>query len=245
MKYGSPSFSVLLADGINLLAAKVKGVTYADESITEQTDGLGDGNEEHTPVGQSRWTLTQTGGFFDDAANGMHLAFRAASGASRILSFAYMGNAIGAAFVGALGAFTTKYEVLIQGGALTKANASYQISGEVEEGVILQHHVAKTADWNNEAAGSVDNGASSPDGGVGYQHVSAMTGFTGFVGKIRDSADDLTYADLITFANVPDINNQNKAQRIEVAGTVDRYLAYDGNVTGVGSITPFAGFARG
>ena len=68
-----------------------------------------------------------------------------------------------------------------------------------------------------------------------------MAGFTGFVGTIRDSADDVTYADLITFANVV---GAPEAQRIEVAGVVDRYLSYDGNVTGAGSITPFVGFAR-
>jgi hypothetical protein len=320
-KFGSSSFSVLLADGYNLLAAKVKGVTYGYEHITEQTDGLGDGNEEHTPVGMTRATFAQNGAFFDDATNGMHLAFRGNSGTARILSWAYMGNTIGKAFVGALGGLKTKYDAQVSVGGLTKANVAYQVDGAIDEGIIVQDHVAKTADWNTKTDGDsvdytldptqrvipitsnsianptvvttpVDHGlttgdiiliadvatsdptingeqtvtvisdttfsvpvnvttggtggtfvrANSSNGGVGYQQVSALSGFSGFVGKIRDSADDTTYADLVTFADVTAAPN---AQRIEVAGVVDRYLSFDGDVTGTGSITPFAGLSRG
>lgn len=83
--------------------------------------------------------------------------------------------------------------------------------------------------------------ASTVAGGAGYLQVTAASGFTNFVGKIRDSADDLTYSDLVTFA---DNVAAPFAERVEVAGTVDRYLAFDGNVTGSGSITAFAGFSR-
>jgi hypothetical protein len=83
--------------------------------------------------------------------------------------------------------------------------------------------------------------ASSVNGGAGYQQVSALSGFTGFVGKIRHSADDTTYADLVTFTNVTSAPN---AQRVTCAGTVNRYLCFDGDVTGSGSITAMAAFAR-
>jgi len=83
--------------------------------------------------------------------------------------------------------------------------------------------------------------ANSANGGAGYLQVTDCSGFTNFVGKIRDSADDSTYADLLTFAdNVTD----PFAERVAVAGTVDRYLSFDGNITGTGSITAFCGFAR-
>lgn len=84
--------------------------------------------------------------------------------------------------------------------------------------------------------------ASTVNGGAGYQQITAFSGFTGFVGKIRDSADDTTYADLVTFTNV---TAAPSAERGTVSGTVDRYICYDGNVTGSGSIDAFAGFARG
>jgi hypothetical protein len=87
--------------------------------------------------------------------------------------------------------------------------------------------------------------ASSNNGGVGYLAVSDFTGFTGVVIKIRSSADDVTYADLIVFATVtappPDAS---AAQRVTVAGVIARYLSVSGTVTGAGSIRPFAGFRR-
>ncbi len=83
--------------------------------------------------------------------------------------------------------------------------------------------------------------ASTVNGGVGYQAISAFSGFTGFIGKIRHSADDTTYADLVTFTNV---TSGPTAERKTAAGTVNRYLCFDGDVTGSGSITPFAGFSR-
>ncbi len=71
--------------------------------------------------------------------------------------------------------------------------------------------------------------------------MTACSGFTNFVAKIRDSADDTTYADLITFA---DNVTAPFGERATVTGTVDRYLSVDGNVTGSGSITAWVGFAR-
>lgn len=98
----------------------------------------------------------------------------------------------------------------------------------------------------NTSAGSGGTGGSfrrgdSQDGGVGYLQVTAFSGFSGFIAKIRDSVDDAVFADLVTFA---DVTASPAAQRIEVAGEVDRYLAISGDVTGSGSVTSFIGLAR-
>lgn len=81
----------------------------------------------------------------------------------------------------------------------------------------------------------------SNNGGVGYQSVSALSGFTGFIGKIEHSDDDATYTTLITFTNV---TSAPAAERKTVSGTVKRYVRFNGDVTGSGSITPFVGFKR-
>ncbi len=320
MKYGSASFAVLLADGRNLLAAKLKSFSHKIEHITEKSDGLGDSSEEHTPVGVSRATIAQDGGFFDDATNGTHAAYKASSVTTRILSWAPNGNTIGKTFVGASGAFKAAYDVMVAVAGLAKANASYVVSGDIDEGVILQAHEAETVDWNTKTEGfpvdyTLDTGqrtipitsntianpsvvttpiahglatgniivisgvitsdptingeqtvtvispttfsvpvnvttggtggtfvrANTTAGGVGYQQVSAFAGLTGFIGTIRDSADDSIYADLVTFV---DVTSGPQAQRIEVAGNVDRYLSFNGDVTGTGSLTLFVGFSR-
>lgn len=84
---------------------------------------------------------------------------------------------------------------------------------------------------------------STVNGGAGYQQVTDFSGFTGYVGKIRHSADETTYADLATFTNV---TAGQKAQRVAVAAgtTINRYVCHDGDVTGTGSIGVMSGFAR-
>ncbi len=83
--------------------------------------------------------------------------------------------------------------------------------------------------------------ADSSGGCAAYQEVTAFSGFSGYVGKLRDSADDVTFADLATFADVTSAPN---AQRVEVAGVVDRYVCHDGNVTGTGSIDVLSAIFR-
>ena len=83
--------------------------------------------------------------------------------------------------------------------------------------------------------------ASTVNGAAGIQAVSAYSGFTGVVGKIQHSADNSTWADLITFTNV---TSAPTAERVTAAGTVNRYTRHVGTVTGSGSITPFSVLSR-
>lgn len=319
-KVGSSSFGVLLVDGYNLLSAKLQSQSDEIELELEPSDGLGDSWREKSPTGMRTATLEQSGAFFDTTANAIHTAMSGVPSTERLVAWAVAGNTIGSIFKAAKGAFTSKYGVISSGAKLTKANVSYRVTGQLDEGVILQDHVAKTVDWNTKTDGSpVDytldpsqtvipitsnslanpsvvttpvphglttgdivlisgvvtstptiNGeravtvispttfsvpvnvtvagtggsfvrSNSSNGGVGYQLVSSFSGFTGFVGKIRDSADDVTYADLITFGNV---TTAPAAERQTVVGTIDRFLSFNGDVTGAGSIKPFVGFKR-
>lgn len=133
---------------------------------------------------------------------------------------------------------TTGDKILISG--VTGSDAD--INGEQTVTVIstTTFSVAVDASTSDGTGGSFVR-TNSAGGGAGYQQVSAFSGFSGYVGKVRDSADDITYADLVTFDNVTSAPN---GQRKTVSGTVDRYLAVDGNVTGTGSITALIGFAR-
>ncbi len=324
-KIGSANFGVLLVDGYDFLAQKLKGFTHKVTAKQERTDGLGDTFEAMTPVGISKLEISQTGAFFDDTTNLVHtlLAPIANLQVARTLVAAFAGNTIGKAFLGISGLYGMAYDVIGQVGQLTKANVTYNVSGTLDRGVILNQSVAKTANWNTKTDGnSVDftldtsqrnipitsntlanpsvvttpvphglttgdiiliagNITSSPaingertvtvistttfsvpvncttggtggsfvrsntsNGGAGYQHVSALSGFTGFIGKVRDSPDDTTYGDLLTFTNV---TAAPAAERLtNVADTVvDRYLCFTGTVTGAGSITVFCGFSRG
>jgi len=232
-RYGSSSFSTFTVDGTSILAAKLQGVTHKVESITEPDYGLGDSAEAHTPVNMMKASLAQNGGFFDDAAGQMHALLKAGSTAERQIVF----SVDGVTFTGAFGTLVTSYEPIVSNGKLTKANAAYQITGAADSGVILQN-AAQTIDWNGA---SVDNAASSANGGVGYLQITALAGITGVVIYIEDSPDDSVWTTLIAFTNV---TAAPAAQRIEVAGTVDQYLRVRGDVAGTGSLTVFAGFSR-
>lgn len=107
----------------------------------------------------------------------------------------------------------------------------------VDRGVVLHALGAETADGDGT---SVDGAASSASGGVASLHVTAFTGLTSAVIKIQDSSDDSTFADLITFTSV----TGTTFERSTVAGTVDRYLRVSVDVTGTGSLTFLAAFAR-
>lgn len=323
-KFGGQS-SWLLVDGYNLISGmKIKGLRCKVSQRQEETTGLGDSNPEHTPTGMGSVELAQDGGFFDTNTNASHAALSGSVPTSpqatqRVLCFGFAGHTIGEPFVGVQGAYTQSYNVLADLGNLTKANAEYKVSGQVDHGTIIQGLATKTADWNTKTDGvqvdytldtaqtvraissstvanptvvttvgahglttgdiilisgsdstptlngsrtvtvissttfsipvNVSSGAttgsfvkaSSANGAVGFQQVTAFSGFSSFVGKLRDSADDSTYADLVTFASISAIG----AERATTSGVVDRWVSYDGNVTGSGSITVFAGLSRG
>jgi hypothetical protein len=240
-KYGSPSVGFLVVDGYDLLGSDVLSITAQEvETVLELTHGLGKTMEESTPTGLMRGAFGHEG-YYDDAVGSVNDALATKEQTQRIVCLSLTGNTVGAKFVGYAGAFAGKYSRLVNIGALHKAKADYTVSGAVENGIVLQEFETKTVDWNTEGADSVDHGASSAAGGSAYLQIRTYTGFTGFVAKVRHSADDVTYADLATFANATAIG----AQRVTVAGTVNRHLAADGNVTGAGTIEVMIGFARG
>jgi hypothetical protein len=237
-KVSSASFSVLTVDGYNLLSAKVQGFSHEIELELEPSDGLGDSWREQLPTGMRTATLEQTGAFFDTTAAGIHDALSGVPATERLVAWATMGNTIGAVFMAAKGAFTSSYGVISAVGKLTKANVKYAVTGQVDEGVILQPLTQQTVDWSNAG---VDNAASSPNGGIGYLHVTQLAGLTGFVGVIEDSPDNSVWTPRITFANV---TAAPASQRVTMAGTVARYVRFRGDVTGTGTVTVLAGFVR-
>jgi hypothetical protein len=324
MKYGGTQFSTFLVDAHNLAASLSESASMSKESITQQTNPFGASSEEHTPINLTRAMLNVGGGFYDEVTDPIHTAIGTVVGVRRIVSAAIFGNEIGKPFVGFEGAYSQKYEVQDVKDGLTRANVTYLVDGNLEEGVIVQSLAAFTADWNTKTGGvgatdapvyypdqpqrsvpitsnSIANPsivttpvahglttgdvvliagvatssptinglrtvtvtspttfsvpvnvtvggtggsflrASSEAGGVGYLHVTAFSGITNVVVKVQHSPDDITYADLVTFATVTAVGRE----RVEVAGAVDAYLAVDGNITGAGSVTVFVGFCRG
>ena len=133
----------------------------------------------------------------------------------------------------------TKFAVSLQPGSITQANAEFTASDGIDAGVVLHAAGAETATGNGA---SVDNAAATTNGGVAHLHASAATGTTPSAAiKIQHSVDGSTWVDLVTFAAV----TATVAQRVEVTGTVNRYLRAIRTITGTTpSITYAVAFAR-
>ncbi|MBF8255132.1 MAG: hypothetical protein HW375_39 [Anaerolineales bacterium] len=243
-RYGSADVGFFLVGGYDLLGYQIS-LNPKKARETEETHTLGDSWVETELTGIRSAEFTQDG-FFDDVAGGNNEAL-VANADERVMMLALEGNTIGKKFIGFAGALQVDYERKASRGALHKASAAYKGSGAVEEGVILHGQTAESAtSGNTEGASSVDNGASSANGGSAYLEVPALTlgGFTNFAPKVRHSADDVTYADLVSFTVV---TASPAAERKTVAGTVNRHLAiswaYGG--AGAGQSATFAiGFMR-
>lgn len=93
------------------------------------------------------------------------------------------------------------------------------------------------------ALASVDNGASSANGGAAVLHVPTNTVNGNTTIKVQHSANDAAWADLITFTAVS--STAITSQLSAVTGTVNRYLRVTASTAGSsGAITFMVSFAR-
>lgn len=242
--YGSPSVTPLLIGGYSMLPMKVQGISDKVKAHQQETTGLADGWPEFTPTGMQKATIKLNGGFYDNATTSMHTALRDALQTSRVMCYSVEGGTVGKAFIGAAGIYGMEYELLAKVGELTKANVEHQVSGQRYEGAILHALGARTTTGNSDA-GSVDNAASSANGGVGFLQVTAASGITSVTVTLRHSTDNSTFANVtggaftaVTPAGAP------TAQTLAVTGTINRYMSVAWSITGAGSVTFFVGFAR-
>jgi hypothetical protein len=238
-KYGPSSVSFFLVGG-NSLAGTTSTMTYKKIGGAEATDTLGDSWAEVTPTGRMSAELSQQG-WFDDAANSTVSTFVGNEQTSRVVCVAPSGGTAGANVTGFQGAFGAEVERLIEKEGLHKLNCTYKVSGAVEEGKIVEALTAQTASGNSS---SLDNSASSASGGSGYIQATAKSGTSPTMAvKIQHSADDSTFVDLVTFVTATDVT----AERVTVAGTVNRYLRVNRTVGGSAtpSVTYMVAFARG
>jgi len=123
---------------------------------------------------------------------------------------------------------------------LIMSSAEFQSSTGVEPGAVLHPVTPETA---TGSAASVDNAAASAGGGVAHLHVTAKAGTTPSITvKVQHSVDNAVWVDLATFTAA----TAETAQRVEIAGTVNRYVRATWTITGTAgpSFTFAVAFAR-
>lgn len=109
----------------------------------------------------------------------------------------------------------------------------------IDWGVALHDLTAETATANGT---SVDNTASSANGGVAILHVTAASGTTpSATVKVQHSTDNSVFTDLITFTAATAATSERKT----VTGTVNRYVRATWTISGTTPSFTFAvAFAR-
>lgn len=142
-----------------------------------------------------------------------------------------------------LNANETSYEVSSAIADLVSISAEAQATDGLDGGVLLAAQQSVTATVDNS---SVDNAASSANGGVAHLHVTANSRDGVATIKVQHSSDNSTWVDLVTFTNTT--ASTITSQRVEVAAatTVNRYLRAKVSSFGgsSGSLTITVGFAR-
>lgn len=121
---------------------------------------------------------------------------------------------------------------------LSQVMCTFQWDGIPQTGAKTLHALAtRTADGNTKSA-SINNAASSANGGWGAWGYTTYTadGATGLAPRVIDSADDITYGELIAFTAVTATTGGGQGPTF-VSGTIEQYVASDWDFTG----TPGAG----
>lgn len=212
---------------------------YLNEAGIDRTVDVGDvtvltstGHEVIPGLGSAKVPLA---GFLDDTPHGVMTADLAVT-AGEVVSYATSGFAVGNATVHCL-THTTSAMAPSKPDAPNEWKLDLTSSGTIDHGVSLADLAAQTTTGNGT---SQDNTASSADGGAAFLHVTAYSGFTNVAFKIQHSTDGTTWSDLASFTSV----TATTSQRVEVSGTVNRYLRVIRTVSGTGSVTYQASFAR-
>ena len=206
---------------------------------TAEVSAFGSSAKEYI-VGLTDGTVSLSG-MFDGTATGTDVVFSAVLGSTtkQNVIVAPSGHSNGANAI-VLEADDTSYEVSGAVADVVQTSAEFQSSDGVEHGKILSSGSAISATGNGT---SVDNAASSANGGVGFVSVPTNTRNGNITVKVQQSADNSTFTDLITFTVVS--STTKTFERVEVTGTVARYLRVNYTVAGsTGSATPVVAFAR-
>lgn len=224
----------ILVNGYDL-TSYLKSGGVAKTADTAETSALGDAAKTYVP-GQGDATFSGEG-MMDGTVGAVDDVFNTALGADGSeLAYLPAGDALGQTGYG-LQSIVTSYEVTSPVDDVVQVSMEAQGSGGAER-VVTQHALA--ARTGTSTGTGVDGTAATSAGAAAYLHVTGRNGAASAVVKIQDSADNSTFADIVTFATVA---ADHASERVEIAGAVRRYTRASWTVTG-GTATFWAGICR-
>jgi hypothetical protein len=208
---------------------------------TPETTTFGSSDRSYI-VGHNEGTVSFEG-LFDGTTDSADSIFHAALGntTDKVISVSTDSTSVGGRAILVKSA-ATSYEI---SSPLTDV---VSVSGEAVANEGLDYGVwlgCKSAITTTSTGASVDNAASSTNGGVAHLHVTANTRSATTVAKVQHSSDNSTWADLVTFTTVAIGTKTHQRSVVATGTTVNRYLrALVTPAAGTGSITFSVAFSR-
>lgn len=229
----------VLFNGSNL-SAYFNEASISQDIETAETTAFG--NDAKTYIAGLKDGTMSMSGMFDGATDAIDaiLTSTLAAAAEDVATVVPAGLSTAGVSTFSAGVRQTSYEISSPVTDVVAANLEIQATGGVDRGVLLIGASTVSASANTTA---INNASSTSDGGVGYLHVTVndRDGATTF--KVQDSADNSTFADLVTFTNLA--ASGTGGERVAITGTVDQYVRAQVVPGGSsGSVTYTMAFAR-
>lgn len=214
------------------LAAKLSNVSVGWTADMLDPTTFADNGAKRAIPGQDTSTFS-CDGFIDAASQTDSVAWTTA----QPFTYGHAGSAVGARVVMVNG-LKSQFETGSQVAGLASFTLSGQTDGETNFGVSLHDESAETGTSNGTTVDQTTT--STTNGAVAHLHVTAFSGFTQVIYIIEDSADGSSWATIGTHATITAAG----AERLEIAGTIRRYVRVSWTKTGTGSATFHSAFAR-
>jgi len=235
--------STTVLHGVYDLSAFLNDATVSAQVETAETTTFGVAGGSKTYITGLEDGTVSASGLFDGDANAVDVVLQATVGSDTLapVTVAPSGTTLGER-VKTLQAKTTSYEVSSPVGDVVSVSYDAQADGGVDHGVSLATLASISSSTNHT---SVDNAASSTNGGVGQVHVTVNTRNSATTIKVQHSTDNSTWADLVTFSSVGSTTTTSERVTVANGTTVNRYLRAISTLSaGTGALTYHVSFSR-
>lgn len=228
--------TVVLADEFDI-TTYLNSVSTTNSIEVPETTTFGSSDRSFI-VGHSDGSISFEG-LFDGSTDAVDDILDSALGDGPIMTVSTDGSTVGRRAV-LLDAKSTSYEVSSPLTEVVSVSGEAVAHGGLDYGIWLavQSSVSTTLTGTGQ-----DNSSASSNGGVAHLHVTANTRNGTAVAKVQASADNSTWADIVTFTTVS--TSTVTSERKEVTGSVARYLRALVTPAGsTGALTVSIAFAR-
>lgn len=222
------------------ISSYLNEVSSSQSIETAETSTFGTAAKTYV-TGQNDATISFSG-LYDGASNAIAEIFEAiiANDTTPVITICPDGGLTVGSRATLAQAKQTSYEISAPVTDVVSLSGEFQVTDGMRAGVILAGNAAHSTSTNGA---SVDGAASSSLGARANLHVTANTRSANTTIKVQHSADNSTWADLITFTVVGATTLTSETRT--ATGTVNRYLRATTTIaSGTGSITYTVSLSR-